>query len=139
MQQRVSVITLGVRDLERSRAFYEDGLGWSAMETSDEIAFYAANGLVIGLYTGLADELPTPAGPPAPGGMALANNQRSREDVDRVVAEVVAAGGTVLAPPTAREWGGYSGYVADPDGHPWEIAHNPFWPLADDGSLQLPT
>lgn len=138
MEQRVSVITLGVGDLARARRFYEDGLGWSPATALDGVAFYRAGGMVVGLFDALAEELPTPAGPPSPGGIALAYNVRTSSEVDDVLAEAEAAGGSILVPGTAREWGGYSGYFADPDGHPWEVAHNPFWPLAEDGSVTIP-
>jgi catechol 2,3-dioxygenase-like lactoylglutathione lyase family enzyme len=141
MEQRVTLITLGVTDLERSIRFYRDGLGWVASSSSQEgeIAFFQLNGLVLGLWPRAllaGDARVTDGG--GWGGIALAQNHRSREAVDAAVARAVAAGATLLKAPEATEWGGYSGYVADPDGHPWEIAHNPFWPLADDGSLTLP-
>lgn len=137
MEQRVSLVTLAVADLERARRFYEAGLGWTPAETADEVAFYQAGGVILGLFSGLAEELPSPAGSPSPGTIALAHNVRSRGEVDAVLAEAEAAGGTVLVAGTERVWGGYSGYFADPDGHPWEVAHNPFWPLAEDGSVVM--
>jgi uncharacterized protein len=139
MEQRISVITLAVGDLGRARRFYEAGLGWQPAFASDEVVFFQAGGLVVSLFPALADELPTPGGAPSPGGIALAHNVRSPSEVDQAVAEVVAAGGSVLAAPEQREWGGYSGYVADPDGHPWEVAYNPGWPIAVDGSVTVPT
>jgi catechol 2,3-dioxygenase-like lactoylglutathione lyase family enzyme len=141
MDQRITLITLGVADLARATRFYREGLGWapSGSSVEGEIAFFQLNGLVLGLWprTLLAEDARLPAGE-GWGGLALAQNQRSREAVDAVVAAMVLAGGTLLKAPVATDWGGYSGYVADPDGHPWEIAHNPFWPLAADGSLTLP-
>jgi catechol 2,3-dioxygenase-like lactoylglutathione lyase family enzyme len=141
MDQRVTLITLGVADLARAIAFYRDGLGWRASARSQEgvIAFFQLNGCVLGLWPRalLADDAQvTDLG--GWGGITLAQNQRSPQAVDEAVARAVAAGATLLKAPVATEWGGYSGYVADPDGHPWEIAHNPYWPLADDGSLTLP-
>ena len=141
MDQRITLVTLGVADLERSLRFYRDGLGWtpSGQSMEGEIAFIQLNGLVLALWprTELAGDARL-AVDDGWGGVALAQNHRSREAVDAAVAAVVAAGGTVLKAPVATDWGGYSGYVADPDGHPWELAHNPFWPLSEDGSLTLP-
>jgi catechol 2,3-dioxygenase-like lactoylglutathione lyase family enzyme len=141
MEQRVTLITLGVDDLERSLRFYRDGLGWtpSAASQPGEIAFFQLNGCVLGLWPRhlLAEDAQVADGG-GWGGIALAQNQRSRDEVDAAVARAVAAGATLLKAPVATEWGGYSGYVADPDGHAWEIAHNPYWPLGEDGSLTLP-
>jgi catechol 2,3-dioxygenase-like lactoylglutathione lyase family enzyme len=141
VDQRITLVTLGVADLERSLRFYRDGLGWRPASQSMEgdVAFFQLNGLVLALWrrTELAADarLQVEEGW---GGVALAQNQRSREEVDALLGRIVAAGGTVLKTPEPTDWGGYSGYVADPDGHPWEIAHNPFWPLGEDGSLTLP-
>jgi uncharacterized protein len=141
MHPRVTLITLGVDDLDRALAFYRDGLGWvpSSASVEGDVAFFQAGCLVVGLWSraNLAEDarLPLDAGW---GGVTLAHNVGSREEADAVVATMVAAGGRLLKPPTPTDWGGYSGYVADPDGHPWEVAHNPFWPLDDDGALRLP-
>jgi catechol 2,3-dioxygenase-like lactoylglutathione lyase family enzyme len=140
MEQRLSVVTLGVADLARARAFYEDGLGWRPSSASnDQVVFIQLGGIVLGLYgrealtaeasLTLADGF---------GGMALAYNVRERTEVDAVLATAEAAGARILKPAAETFWGGYSGYFADPDGHPWEVAHNPFWPIADDGSVNLP-
>ena len=141
MDQRITLITLGVADLDRAIRFYRDGLGWvpSSASQAGEIAFFQLNGLVLGLWSraDLAQDARLADGG-GWGGLTLAQNQASTEAVDAVVATMVAAGGTLLKAPVATDWGGYSGYVADPDGHPWEVAHNPFWPLAADGSLTLP-
>jgi hypothetical protein len=141
MDQRITLITLGVEDLERSIRFYRDGLGWvpSAESQPGQIAFFQLNGMVLGLWprTLLAADARAVDGG-GWGGIALAQNQRSQEAVDAAVSAAVEAGATLLKAPEATDWGGYSGYVADPDGHPWELAHNPFWPLAEDGSLVLP-
>ena len=141
MEQRVSLITLGVADLARAEAFYS-ALGWrKAEESQDGIAFYQLPGLVLGLFP--LDELARDQGRPGAtlgsGAVTLAHNLNSREDVDATFAEALAAGATVLKQPEEVFWGGYSGYVADPDGHPWEIAHNPFAPLSADGTLTLPS
>jgi predicted lactoylglutathione lyase len=130
MEQRISLVTFGVRDLGRARAFYE-ALGWAgAQQPDDEIAFFQAGGMVFGLWTKLG-------GHGAPG-IELAHNVRSPEEVDRVLAEAAHAGATVTRPAARAEWGGYSGAFADPDGYVWEVAHNPDWTLANDGSVRLP-
>jgi catechol 2,3-dioxygenase-like lactoylglutathione lyase family enzyme len=129
MEQRISLITLGVRDLPRARAFYE-ALGWGdARQPDDAVVFFQAGGLVFGLWTALG-------GYGAPG-IELAHNVRTPEEVDAVLEEARAAGGTVLRPAQATEWGGTSGAFADPEGYVWEIAHNPGWPIADDGAISL--
>ena len=139
MEQRVSVITLGVRDLERARRFYE-ALGWrSGAEPGDDVVFFQAGGMVVALWdrarlaedTGLSDD--------GEGfdGVVLAYNTRGPEEVDAVVAEAERAGARVTRRPGATFWGGYSGAFTDPDGHGWEVAHNPHWTLAEDGSVRL--
>jgi catechol 2,3-dioxygenase-like lactoylglutathione lyase family enzyme len=138
MEQRLSLVTLGVADLERSRRFYEDGLGWRRGNQHEEVAFYQLGGMVLALWGrgALAKDarLPDAGGF---GGIALAYNARSREEVDAVLAEAAAAGATILKPAEDAFWGGYSGYFADPDGHPWEVAWNPGWTIMDDGSIRL--
>jgi len=140
MKARISVITLGVADVPRARAFYQ-ALGWPLSgEPEDRVAFFRNAGSALALYAleGIAEE----AGQePAPAGsirMTLAMNVESRETVDAALEEAVRAGGTLLRPAQDRFWGGYSGYFADPDGHAWEVAYNPFWPLGDDGLPRLP-
>jgi catechol 2,3-dioxygenase-like lactoylglutathione lyase family enzyme len=139
MDQRLSLITLGVADLARSRAFYEDGLGWTRGNTEDEVAFYQLPGMILALWE--RAELVADAGLTDDGatfsGAALGFNGRTREEVDAVVAEFTAAGGTLVKKPEETPWGGYSGYLADPDGHVWEVAHNPGWPIGDDGVTSL--
>jgi predicted lactoylglutathione lyase len=130
MEQRISLVTLGVRDLGRAVAFYK-ALGWSgAQQPDDEIAFFQAGGMVFGLWTALG-------GHGAPG-IELAHNVRSPEEVDALLAVAQRAGATLVRPAARAEWGGYSGAFADPDGYVWEVAHNPDWKLADDGSIGLP-
>jgi uncharacterized protein len=141
VEPRVSLVTLGVRDLERAVRFYHDGLGWPLSGASGgDVAFFRTGGAVVALYPRelLAADARLPAAGSGFGGIALAHNVASREQVDAVLAEAAAAGATILKPAEAAEWGGYSGYFADPDGHPWEVAWNPAFPLAPDGSLQLP-
>jgi hypothetical protein len=141
MEQRISVITLGVADLERSRQFYEHGLGWQASSRSNErITFFQVGGMVLALYarTALAEDAHLANDGTGFGGITLAYNVRRREDVDIILAEVQAIGARLLKPAEEAHWGGYSGYFADPDGYPWEVAWNPYWELREDGSVQLP-
>jgi catechol 2,3-dioxygenase-like lactoylglutathione lyase family enzyme len=137
MEQRISLITLGVTDLQASHAFYEV-LGWKPGFTNDEVVFFQLGGLVLALWSReeLAKDanLPTPG---TPGAIALAYNVRDRAEVDRALANAEKAGARILKAGTETPWGGYSGYFADPDGHPWEVAHNPAWTLAPDGSVRM--
>ncbi|WP_193370035.1 VOC family protein [Pelagibius marinus] len=144
MDQRLTMVTLGVRDLKRARAFYEEGLGWTlGGGVEGSVAFYQLGGILLGLYglEALAEDaqLALPDLRPGQnfGGMALAYNVASPEAVDATLKEAEAAGATLLKPGQKVFWGGYSGYFADPDGHPWEVAHNPFWTLKPDGSVSL--
>jgi catechol 2,3-dioxygenase-like lactoylglutathione lyase family enzyme len=138
VQQRVSLITLGVTNLERSRAFYE-ALGWqTGAEPGDDVVFFQAGGLVVALWDRQAlaeDSTVEDAG--GWGGVTLAYNVRSPEEVDAVLAEAEAAGARIGRPGAETFWGGYSGVFVDPDGHPWEVAHNPRWMVRDDGSVSL--
>lgn len=137
--QRVTLITLGVEDLERSKSFYAD-LGWTVASEQPGVIFYQMNGQALGLFgvDALADDQGRPGVALGTGAMTLAQNFVSREDVDAAWNTALAAGAEVLKPPQEVFWGGYSGYYADPDGHVWEIAHNPFWELDETGSLILP-
>ncbi|WP_163558010.1 VOC family protein [Halomonas sp. NO4] len=140
MDQRLSVITLGVGDLARARRFYEEGLGWQVgMAVTGEVVFFQLNGLILSLYR--RADLAKDAGVPDPGsgfaGIALAHNVAIEADVDRVIGEAERAGGQVVKPACKAEWGGYSGYFADPDGHLWEVAHNPHFPIDDQGNTWL--
>jgi uncharacterized protein len=139
MEQRLSLVTLGVTDLARARTFYE-ALGWHGQEVAETV-FFQAGGMAIILWgrEKLADDAGVPAGSPVPfGGVALAQNVRSAEEVDAALAAARAAGGTITHPAEPTFYGGYAGYFADPDGHLWEIAHNPGFTLEADGSLTLP-
>ena len=130
MKPRISMITLGVRDLAASVEFYEKGLGFPRMESPPSVAFFPLNGTWLGLYgrEALAEDAQVPADGSGFAGVALAHNVASEQEVDEVVAQAVAAGATLVKPPQKVFWGGYSGYFKDPDGHLWEIAHNPlFW------------
>ena len=129
MEQRISLVTLGVSDLARARAFYE-ALGWrGAQQPDDEIVFFQAGGMVFGLWAALG-------GHGAPG-IELAHNVRSPAEVDALLSRAVEAGATIVRPAVHPEWGGYSGAFADPDGYVWEVAHNPGWTLTEDGSIRL--
>ncbi len=138
---RISIVTLGVSDLERSARFYEQ-LGWHrSAKSSPEIIWFRTADSVLGLFP--YDELAADAGIPATGepsfrGVTLAVNLESPDRVDAALAVAVAAGATVVKPPAATAWGGYSGYFEDPDGHLWELAHNPFFPFTESGQLDLP-
>jgi len=140
MEQRVSLITLGVGDLPKSTAFYE-ALGWRrSVRKAEGIAFFRTGGMALALWprTHLAKEGGlSPAGSGF-AGFALAHNVRARGDVDRVLAEAVACGAKLMAPAAEKLWGGYSGYFADLDGYLWEVAFNPHFPMKADGSIELP-
>lgn len=137
-RQRVTLITLGVADLAAARAFYAR-LGWREHGAEPGIAFYQMNGLVLGLFgrADLAADQGRPGAELGTGAVTLAQNYETTEQVDAAYAAALAAGGTGLKAPQTVFWGGYSGYWADPDGHVWEVAMNPYWPLNDDGSLTL--
>lgn len=140
MEQRVSMVTLGVADLDRSRTFYE-ALGWRG-QTVQETVFFRAGALVVVLWgrSALASDAGVQDVPEGRGfgGIALAHNVRSRADVDAVLAAATSAGAQVTRPPADTFYGGYAGYFRDPDGHVWEIAHNPGFALGADGAVTLP-
>lgn len=130
MKPRISMITLGVRDMAASVKFYEEGLGFPRMESPPEVAFFTLNGTWLGLYSrqALAEDATVPAEGEGFEGFALAHNVASEEEVDLVVRQAADAGAEVVKPPQKVFWGGYSGYFKDPDGHLWEVAYNPlFW------------
>jgi len=141
MDQRVSLITLGVRDLARARAFYLDGLGWTASGAGNEsVTFIQMNGVALGLWSraSLAEDAGLEDVEGTFSGISLAYNARDRAEVDRVLAQAEAAGGRIVQPAREVFWGGYSGYFTDPDGHLWEVAWNPFWEVTEDGRVILP-
>ena len=138
MDQRVSVITLGVADLNRSRRFYET-LGWKRGNQDENVVFFQIPGAVLALWSraALAEDTRV-ADSGGFGGITLAYNAGSKADVDAVLAEAKAAGATILKPAEQAFWGGYTGTFADPDGHPWEVAFNPHWSLDAEGRVSLP-
>ncbi len=141
MEQRISIVTLGVSDLNRSRMFYER-LGWRrSMPDNEGIVFFQAGGMALALYP--QEELAKDANVSPDGqgfrDLTLAYNARSRADVDSVIEEAKAAGAHILKPAQEAFWGGYSGYFSDPDGFLWEVAWNPLFPIAEDGSIKIPS
>ncbi|WGF88467.1 VOC family protein [Marinivivus vitaminiproducens] len=138
MDQRLSLITLSVTDLARSRRFYVDGLGWSPHFENEQIVFFQLNGLAFGLFELAAYMADAKlAAKPGYGGIALAYNARERDQVEPLIAHAVDAGGTLLKAAAEPPWGGYSGYFADPDGHVWEIAWNPGWTIDGAGHVTI--
>ena len=140
MEQRLSLITLGVADLDRARAFYER-LGWKrSFRKADGVVFFQTGGMALALWprAELAKDANVIDDGDAFIGVALAYNTRSRDEVDAVLAEAVAAGGRLLKPAQQAFWGGYQGYFANPDGHVWEVAWNPDFALGPDGAVTLP-
>ena len=141
MEQRISLVTLGVGDLQRAVEFYENALGWKAEASPPGVVFFDLNGFVLALWphADMAQDLGVAAeNLPAYRGSALAHNARSEAEVDAVFACLKAAhGANILKPPHRTFWGGYSGYFCDPDGHVWEVAHNPFWTVRADGRISM--
>ena len=139
MDQRLSLITLGISDLDRSRRFYE-ALGWkTGAKEADDVAFFRTGCMVVALWgrDKLAEDSAV-TDSPGWGGVTLAYNTNSTEEVDTVIEEARGAGATIGREPAETFWGGYSGVFIDPDGHPWEVAHNPRWTIEADGSVTLP-
>ena len=142
MEQRLSMITLGVADLERAVAFYEDVVGWKAVSGSSEIAFFDLGGVVFSLYAhdDMAKDMTMAAGDrgdDAYQGFALAHNARSIEEVDSIFSRLKDKGARIVTQPRKVFWGGYSGYFSDPDGHMWEVAYNPYWTVQKDGRITM--
>jgi catechol 2,3-dioxygenase-like lactoylglutathione lyase family enzyme len=136
MQQQISVITLGVSDIGRSRRFYVDGFGWKPVFENEDIVFYQMNGLVLGTFkkASFEEDMSREAGP-GPASFALAHNVSSGAEVDPLMDRLVSAGGTLMRKADAPLHGGYRGYVEDPDGHAWEVAFNPAWKIDDEGHV----
>ena len=137
MQQRLSLVTLGVSDVDAARRFYE-ALGWQETRRGEGVVFFQTGCLVVGLWNRgeLAEDSGVRDGG-GWGGVTLAHNVGTREEVDAVIDEARTAGATIAREPAETFWGGYSGVFVDPEGHPWEVAHNPYWTLAPDGSVVL--
>jgi predicted lactoylglutathione lyase len=140
VEQRISLITLGVADLSRSRVFYER-LGWHGQEVEETVFFQAGGmGLVLWQEQKLADDVGLdPAREGRFRGITLAHNVRSKDEVDTIIAAARSAGADIVRPPADTFYGGYAAYLTDPDGHIWEIAYNPGFPLNEDGTLTIPT
>jgi predicted lactoylglutathione lyase len=141
MEQRLSLITLGVSDVSRAQAFYE-ALGWhmdgGVNDETDHVAFFQAGGIIVALWDrGKLAEDSGAEDAGGWGGVTLAYNVRSSDEVDAVLAEAEVAGARIARPGRKTSWGGYSGVFIDPDGHPWEVAHNPGWTIHDDGRTTL--
>jgi predicted lactoylglutathione lyase len=138
MEQRLSLVTLGVHDLIRARSFYE-ALGWTTgAAPDDDVVFFQTGGMIVALWDrGQLAEDSAVADSGGWGGVTLAYNTRTPDEVDRVIEEARAAGATIGRKPGRTFWGGYSGIFIDPDGHPWEVAHNPGWTVNVDGSVHL--
>ena len=139
MDQRISLVTLGVRDLAAAKKFYVDGLGWKPGFENNEIIFFQVGGMVFALFLRhkLAEELKSDPATFGRAAMTLAYNVRTKAEVDPLVQRAVSAGATILLAPREASWGGYSGYFADPDGFAWEVAWNPAWKIAADGSIEF--
>ena len=138
MKQRIGLITLGVRDLGRARRFYED-LGWTTgAAPEDDVVFFQAGDMIFALWdrAKLAEDSSVQDSG-GWGGVTLAHNVGSPEEVDAVTEEARAAGATIGREPAETFWGGYSALIIDPEGHPWEIAHNPHWTVTEDGGIRL--
>ncbi len=141
MRQKLSLITLGVKDLRRALDFYQRGLGWKTSSASgDDVAFFPMGGIVFALYPRekLAEDASVNPIGSGFSGIALAYNAKSQDEVDNVLQTVQRIGGKIVKPAHKAFWGGYSGYFADPDGHLWEVAWNPFWQFDDRDNLVLP-
>ena len=141
MEQRLSLVTLGVRDVSRAQAFYE-ALGWhldgGVDDETDHVAFFQAGGLILALWDrGKLERDSDVDDAGGWGGVTLAHNVRSPEEVDAVLGEAREAGARIARAGAATFWGGYSGVFVDPDGHPWEVAHNPSWTVHEDGRTTL--
>ena len=138
MEQRLSLVTLGVADVERSLRFYET-LGWKRANKHAEVVFFQLNGMVLALWSrsALAEDAKLAPNERGFGGIALAYNPRTKEEVDDVLKEAERAGARILKPAVEAPWGGYTGYFADPDGHPWEVAWNPDWEITKEGAIRI--
>ena len=139
MEQRMSVVTLGVADLESSQRFYEQGMGWTIGFAEDQIKFFQLNGLIFALYPrdALAEDAQVSNERTGFSSVTLAYCARSKEEVNEILERAKSAGARITKPAQEVFWGGYSGYFADPDGHLWEVAYNPFWKIDEKGNVYL--
>jgi predicted lactoylglutathione lyase len=139
MEQRISMVTLGVKDLAASRRFYVGALGWQPVLENKEIIFFQTGGMVFALFLRdkLAEDFQADPGTFGRAPMTLAHNVGKKEEVDPLISRAAASGAKILKPAQEASWGGYSGYFADPDGFAWEIAWNPSWQLKPDGSIEV--
>ena len=140
MNQRLHLVTLGVRDFEKSKKFYEETLGWKpASASNDDVAFFQAGGVVFAIYPRekLAEDALTSAMGSGFAGFTLAHNAKSESEVDEIIADLKSKGVKIVKEPQKVFWGGYSSYFADPDGYLWEVAYNPFFPFDENGNLKL--
>lgn len=141
MRQKLNIVTLGVKDFERSIDFYQNGLGWKPSAASqDDIAFFPMGGVVLALYPRekLAEDITVPSESSGFSGVTIAYNAKDQAEVDAVLQTVASLGATILKPAQTVFWGGYSGYFADLDGHVWEVAWNPFFEFDESDNLLLP-
>lgn len=139
MDERISIVTLGVKDLAVSKRFYVDGLGWKPVFENAEIIFFQIGGMVLALFLRdhLAEDFGADASTFGRAPLALGYNVRVKSEVDPLIQRARSAGGAILRSASEKSWGGYSGYFADPDGFAWEVAWNPAWPLSPDGSVKF--
>ena len=139
MEQRISLVTLGVKDLAASKRFYVDGLGWKPAYQNKEIIFFQTRGMIFALFLRdkLAEDLQADPASFGRAGMALAYNVRAKNEVDPLMKKAESAGARILKPAQEAPWGGYSGYFADPDRFAWEVAWNPAWRVAPDGTVEF--
>ncbi len=139
MNQHLHIITLGVNDLDQSKKFYSEVLGWKQSNPQEGIAFFQAGGVVLALFPreGLANDALVPSEGNGFAGFSLAYNARSEAEVDEIISDLRSKGVTILKQPQKVFWGGYSSYFSDPDGYCWEVAYNPFFPFDDQGNLKL--
>lgn len=139
MEQRISLVTLGVKDLAASKRFYVDGLGWKPAYQNKEIIFFQTGGMIFALFLRdkLAEDLQADPASFGQAGMALAYNVRAKNEVDPLMKKAESAGARILKPAQEASWGGYSGYFADPDRFAWEVAWNPAWRVAPDGTVEF--
>jgi catechol 2,3-dioxygenase-like lactoylglutathione lyase family enzyme len=136
MQQQISVITLGIADLARSRRFYAEGFGWKPVFQNEDVLFYQMNGLMLGTWLTTSLEADSGRSLTRPGAFSVAHNVPTKDEVQRVIDRLAQFGGRILRAADAPPHGGFRGYIADPDDHTWEIAWNPAWPISPEGYVR---